>query len=457
MSAPAHHGGQVDRRSSLKLGPIVLSVVAIAILYLFVRQQGPLTPHVSQLVTVGAGLMWFGWLCVKGDHGIFEPFGFLFTYVTLTVVLTATVAVTVGFSQGFLPASLMTPHLVLVQLLFLAGLFVGLAPTIRMAKPEPLRRVPETYYRPELVPWAWVVIAVALGFRVYQLVTRGAASWNLARAAEQNIESQFNVIASIGPLIAMALFIAARRESTKTVIGVRPLMVFIIWTGVSLALGTRDEVVGPLLMLGWAYHHRVKKLPGVIVVAAVAVGFMILSAIGSWRSGGTLQGVGNVVRPIASGTNTTALTVANLPGAEGFLLGETYLSSIPLLLPFGAQSSGDPSSLPAASRFPLEINYAAASGLGYSPIGEAYWNFGLTGTFVVPAIFGLCVVWSFRLADPWVHSPVGLLYITIVARTPIAVRSDFLQAAKGVLLVLVALMLVMTVFGASRERRKQLR
>ncbi|UUZ46268.1 O-antigen polysaccharide polymerase Wzy family protein [Janibacter limosus] len=165
-----------------------------------------------------------------------------------------------------------------------------------------------------------------------------------------------------------------------------------------------------------------------------------------WRVGGSIGTTGaplaELVRPISSGTNTTALTVHQVPASSPYLYGETYFSSLKYALPSGTLSGAETENLPAALRFPSLINYTANSGLGFSPIAEAYWNFGLVGAFLVPVFIGSVMRWCYARSRAFAMTPLHLLYAITLARVPIALRSDFLQQYKGVLIALTLITIV---------------
>ncbi|MFV0462757.1 MAG: O-antigen polysaccharide polymerase Wzy [Nostocoides sp.] len=96
----------------------------------------------------------------------------------------------------------------------------------------------------------------------------------------------------------------------------------------------------------------------------------------------------------------------------------------------------------AAVRFPSVIGYSARSGLGFSPSAEAYWNFGLVGAFLVPALCGLVLVYAYRRSSPWPRSPLELFYPILLARIPLTVRADSLQQVKALAAILLTVTIV---------------
>ncbi|WP_376714845.1 O-antigen polysaccharide polymerase Wzy [Janibacter limosus] len=131
-----------------------------------------------------------------------------------------------------------------------------------------------------------------------------------------------------------------------------------------------------------------------------------------------------------------------VPASSPYLYGETYFSSLKYALPSGTLSGAETENLPAALRFPSLINYTANSGLGFSPIAEAYWNFGLVGAFLVPVFIGSVMRWCYARSRAFAMTPLHLLYAITLARVPIALRSDFLQQYKGVLIALTLITIV---------------
>ena len=384
----------------------------------------------------------------------FAPYGLPFAYTALSITVSTIVGLHVSLGDAFLSPDLITNRVVGVETLFILGLFAGVALTKDMhgSTADENERQPR---RLSLAIGLACIVAAAL-YRLGILATRGTRSWNVNHGSSLSLASQFEVLASLLPLIGVCLLLVGENRRLSTVISRPSLGWLAAWAAASLLIGTRDEIIAPAIVLAWAYHERVKRLSLMRLTAAGVLGFMALASIGVWRRGdGADLGATSIVRPIASGVNTTAHVVSQVPGFADYAHGETYVAALHYILPFSTVSLGDPSSLTATLRLPSLIGYSGASGLGLSPVAEAYWNFGVWGAFLVPLLVGGAFAWSFRHASPWPRSALGLVYPVMVARTPIAVRSDFLQQYKGVLVVIVAVALVTVVERALTKDRER--
>lgn len=353
------------------------------------------------------------------------------------------VAAFIGFPGTFLSQDLLTPRLYLVLVLFFLGLLIGcLAPVRRRVGPDV---AVWTKPRPITLLAGYAALLLVAGMRVAQLVVNGAGSWNLSRGTDFSLASQFEIVASVLPLVGVALLLLGDHRDRCVVLAPGALIILAVWASAALAIGTRDDVIGPLVMLTWAYHCRVRRLRMRVIACLAVAGLLLFALAGVWRVGGSLATTGEplaeLVRPISSGTNTTALTVHRVPASSPYLYGETYFSSLKYALPAGSLR-GQTEDLPAALRFPSLINYTANSGLGFSPIAEAYWNFGLVGAFLVPVLIGSVMRWCYARSRAFAITPIHLLYAVALARVPIALRSDFLQQYKGVLIALALISIV---------------
>jgi hypothetical protein len=283
------------------------------------------------------------------------------------------------------------------------------------------------------------LLAVATALRVQRLLTEGAGSYVMTADGGG---STVSIISGILPLIGVAMLVLANRSNETLQIGGVAVGLLALWSGASLLIGTRDEILGPLILVAWAHHARGARMGWTKLSIFGGVAFVILALVGVWRNEAADRSasIGQILlRPVASATNTTALTVEAVPQWSDYLNGMSYwtsLRSLPLTAGW-RERLGIPET--AALAFPDMIGYSARSGLGYSPSAEAYWNFGLWGTFLIPGAFGLFLVWAYRRAVPWPHSPLSLLYPLVLARIPLTARADSFQQLKGLAYVLVLL------------------
>lgn len=378
-------------------------------------------------------------ICLTSASGsIFSPWGFFFQYTLFTTLAAILVAETAGFAEGFLPADLITTRLLVILALFFTALALGLLTYRRRDgqvddQQRSLRRS-----HAAIILVAYALIGLPALYRVGLLGMYGPGSWSVDKQFATGVLSQIDVAASLLPLVGISILLFEVQERRAWVIPGPGVLLLALWATVSLILGTRDEVLGPVILLLWAYNYRLRRVNVMAFLTIFLVGFAILAWVGLARAGNEIGVTSEMVRPVASGVNTTALTVDAIASGGALLHGRSYVAAIANLIP-GLPLSGLIGLEPAASDFRNLINYTSPSGLGFSPIAEAYWNFGLAGIAVIPVGVGLLVAYSYGRASAFPVRPISLLYPVILCRLPIALRSDFLQQAKGVAIVMLAI------------------
>jgi hypothetical protein len=90
---------------------------------------------------------------------------------------------------------------------------------------------------------------------------------------------------------------------------------------------------------------------------------------------------------------TLADVHANVPDAEPFALGASYLDAIGVTVPRfiwpdRPMAAGE---WYAAHFYPERWETGGA--YGFSPVAEAYWNFGIFGVLLIPFVFGVALRW----------------------------------------------------------------
>lgn len=445
------------------LGPVrLIGILAIlSALVVFAFQAVPaleVDPAIAAPLTayVAATLAMVAFVVVRiGASGAsLAPSGLPFLYVALALLLSTLAGAAGGFGETFLPPTLITPRLILIELVFVFGLWVSLvtlAPERRIDSRVRNRPRAAVGPSPSARHLAVLLLAVWAAFRIYTLMSRGAWSWNQVRGADQGLDNTIEILATLTPAVALMLLLTDHTPR-RFIIGPLAATLFVLASVAGLLLGSRDDVIAPVIILLWAYHYRIQPIRPSVMIGVMVAGFLVMALIGTARSSGTATPDGaRLLRSIASPTNTTALVAREVPGRSPYLEGDTYSDS--LLNATGLRTEVAYSDLSAALRFPRLIGYSGRSGLGFSAPAEAYWNFGLLGALGMPAIFGAIVAVAYRHSRAWPTSPIHLIYPLLLSRIPVGFRSDFLQQSKAVGLIVLAVGVTWAVSRLMQQER----
>lgn len=432
--------GATPRSVAPLLAPLTVILIFFLTLPTFATPAGLVWPLLASSIAVG-GMMAVAVFRALDAESPLSPIGFPFIYCAATLTASLFAAAAGQFDPTFIRTEYITPQVFFAHGLFISGFFAGVAFQNKSREKVIAFRPHSVEFRSYLFlrqAGTAAILFPAL-YRCFYLIQYGPASWNRGRAVDFDLAAQLQVIVSLLPLLGVAMLLLAHTRPHSLIIGRLPAGALVVWATASLLIGTRDEILGPTLILLWAYHYRIRRISGPKLAAIIALGFVVLAFVGEWRSTASKpEGELNLLRPVASSTNSLSRLMAVVPSSQPFLGGETYVASLRYATPFAHPPTGN-HNLSAALRFPGLIGYTAESGLGFSPVAEAYWNFGYVGAFLAPFLFGIILLWAHRRARAWPLSPLGLLYPVLLSRLPLGLRSDFVQQYKGVLLIMVCL------------------
>lgn len=213
-----------------------------------------------------------------------------------------------------------------------------------------------------------------------------------------------------------------RSSLTITVILAALLLIYCL---IFLVGGDRGQVVLLLLGAGLAFAAKVRPVRLWEFLALAALGFVLFSIIGIWRTGigaselsvtgdfGFWQISTNLAQSIVALTQAVSIVER-----DGYHFGTLWLSQILGVVPFGQTiflsytglTVADISSPVLITRFTLGDN--PTTGLGTSFVGDIYLNLGVPGLVVLSAVYGaVCARMSI-----WLRGDYGFLrYLAAIA------------------------------------------
>jgi hypothetical protein len=288
-----------------------------------------------------------------------------------------------------------------------------------------------------------VVVGLALYFLYYQELGGYIEALSKGRAERFEPGAQV-VLVSLPYLPLMLAGLSGMTYAVAKGTGHPKLLLICIfvWSLLLALQGDRRLIVQSLLAVVFVYftlHYR-KFVPRVRLVLVLLLGYVLFSLFGQVRE---------LTKPISAGLLTWSEAfdwaedhysinwimpersefagpyfslldaVENHPQPE---LGRSYLNTLPAFLPKAAYPS-KPMSI--AEEFALQVHSGAdvASGWGFSPLAEAFRNFGVIGVAMIPALLTLFFIYLNRLRN---RSPFGVVIAAVLVGEAINVnRIDF--------------------------------
>nr|BCX01990.1 MAG: hypothetical protein KatS3mg041_2036 [Bacteroidota bacterium] len=206
---------------------------------------------------------------------------------------------------------------------------------------------------------------------------------------------------------AMVLFYGIKqRRRLLLLLGV---VLFGLMAGIVLMTGRRSQLLFSILFGFVLFHYGYRRLPTSLVIAGILLGIIAAQYFALARfflSEGLIYALSQVwpsvkanpylLAPWAS--NEFRMPAASLLelleyGGPGLLLGRSYIAALggpfPLVARLIGQVSFDVNVWRLTTFYPSI--YEAGGGLGFSPVAEAYLNFGVIGVFFHMFLFGYTI------------------------------------------------------------------
>lgn len=466
----SYAGWPGERAAGPKHGPSSKGAVAYACLVLAIPPLafGFLAPQQPLYATAGTSLLILSAVLTSRTSalGVMSPFQ-LFVIGAAPYTLAAPLTVLMGglftHSRLFTVDHVQLSKAVLLHALALLAAWGGYIAGTRLQVAPPRRGMRWPGGASIIVAGALIVFAAgALGVLVMEVGGIGALRavsygerYTLTRGL--GFLAAGTRVAGVGG--AVLLLIALRRGSVKLqVLGLSGMFgVLLFW--VALTERRRPLIDGVVIVLAMYYMHDRRlswKALATLAIAIVTygVGFGLLRA----------ESTGNIASAV--GANTAALNPANgeagapivtlidimsvVPSEEDFQSGRSYLTVPLVFVPLRLWPNRPPGAAEWYVRRFYPSVWEMGGGFAFSPVAEAYLNFGPTG---IPMVF-LCVglllgLAERRLRSPWALSDTAMLMYALTAPLLLVFfRHDAASLMKEVVVFL--LLPVLAARGASR-------
>ncbi|HEX6751243.1 MAG TPA: O-antigen polysaccharide polymerase Wzy [Longimicrobium sp.] len=303
---------------------------------------------------------------------------------------------------------------------------------------------------------AWGLIFMGGGLLLYLVV----AVIGLGTLLQSTYGGRYVLLRGLGPLTSGLSMLTiggvilyaddVRRGRTLLSVGmVVTLALLVLWTGILEMRGSLVQAAMAFLVVRHVSGRRVRTLTFAVIVVALMGGGIVLSLV---RGGGSLARLREVPVAVYNPANnefgsplgTVSEIVEFIPSRVEYRLGSTYLmvaaNMVPLVLWPGRPLA--PSEWYSATFYPSY--FESGGGFAFSPVAEAYLNFGYAGVVLVFLLIGGAVAVverKFELYDalpPWV----GVSYALVVPWLVIFFRLDMTSFVKSYLLLTLMPMLL---------------
>lgn len=478
-----------DRRAFLpkpaNLVWAIIGVLFVGGVFGFIA-SGPGSAASRTIVICASTLILFGVVALQFVDGfrpltkIFYPLAVPLAYLIYALLVPLLYMSVTGKGIGSISPSVVTWRATAVMLLFVGAYVSGvLAYGIVRSRFKPvggvLARSPQYTSTVESVTIVIgrIILGVALAAQIYELVRRGPigistyGSDQLSYSSDTTIAVIGEALVAVGCLLVMHGNAARERRPLKVPDWVLVLAI----AAAGLALGSRNELIAPILLYFWyrfASADGPRKLrPVVVLVVAAAVVALTISAfvvVADLRSGSRSHY--SLVQTVLWQTSSPALLTGNvtrlIPSHVGYYGGSTYLAALKSMLPgpitrdlFGSRTVDGTGAIAYRSL----IHFTDPNqGWGFAIPTEAYENFGFAGVIfvgmLVGAIFQAAASWTARRDDGGITLP-QYIYPLLMSYLPYGLRSDALSQLKSTLYPIVIIWVSLLIARALAKRRER--
>lgn len=380
---------------------------------------------------------------------LFHPLVAPFAYLAIAVLLPPAYMIAAQRTVAGIRPNSVSFTLALVLTLTVVVWAAGVLAGLRITRRGTTGNVEEVRWDRILLLGRMGLLA-AIGLRLYSTgsdwgLPYGTGSVNFGEAGA--VQNATDLISFAAPVLVVLGHLRLR----GAVAGRFDLVVFAAFVVVTLASGSRGELLVPVIFAMWAHQRWVRPLPIRGVAVAAVVTAVVFQGVQGVRAGDS-----PVASPRAATERTltalgvpmqvTALTTGNVPTKAGYRHGATYLEAVKRQIPgvLAVRIWGPPRDTGSfVLRRIIRFNNPNA-GLGYALPAESYLNFGIPGAAVIAALVGALFAFAYRKQDvPAPTRAIHVLYGLLVATLPISLRADALLQIKSVLYPMLALVLAL--------------
>lgn len=397
----------------------------------------------------------------SGD--LFAPGVFLFGYVT-TVMLSPWVYLVVTRKPiQIISVDTINDPVVVAMLLSVSGWGFGTM-VVRARSVDPvvagrhqIAVLSPTVFDDELAGrlrvWGWGTLLVTGALRVFLVAESTGRAYGEGQFT-YTLGAALTPVSDVTLILAVVFFCAAALADRGPIIPTAPATMLGVVALLSMfGLGTRGELIAPGVVILWC-AWRLGRIDLRHVAGVGAATVVMFFAVARLRAATAESLIERTMADISSPYLVTDWLTRYVPDPTGYLMGETYAATIPMLLPGPIArmlSGGDIGT--GAYRFREVVGFHDPNqGFGFAMPAEAYLNFGMPGVFVIMALAAALIAFAHRRWVGWEMAEMGVLYALAIGAMPFGLRADALAQMKAIVfpMAIVGLIIVMERRAATR-------
>lgn len=398
------------------------------------------------LMILAIAVIWVGYVATQKD--VLNPLGVPLGYVWMVVSLPWLFVMQTDEPLWRIDKQSLDGPATAVMALLLGGWMLGSLLVVALSGPkEPPQETRDlTRYRRQVRTFARLLLLILLAGKVAQVGLQ-TGPYGAGQTSYGAFAAVTTILEGLLP-VAVLLCIIAREPEKRWVLAKFEVLVILIIAAIGVvALGSRSEFLAPVVVLVWGQSQRTRIGMGKVLVA-MAVLVPLLASVAFLRTGEEFSRRDLVERSlvdISSPYVISAELVSKVPAGSPYLGGDTYVSAARFALPgFISRRLGGDEIDTASFRYrELARITNANQGIGFAFPAESYWNWGLSGVFIVSVVVSALVArfyWIGRSGD--FLRVRTFVYPILVSAIPYGVRSDSLGQFKMTVYPIVILWVV---------------
>ncbi len=395
----------------------------------------------SRLAVVAVGAIATYLILIRGlvvRRDWFHPLVFPVVYFAISLFVPLLYLVILNQPLSSLRPTAVTTTLVAVFSASLGGLILGAVGGLRV---KVLRETPREraldYHR---LRWtARLSLLAALPPRGYSVITKIGQPYGQGQFDFGITKTLDNVAVALF-LVGVILSVLANVRLSGRLAGRWELLLAGAFVVITLASGSRGELIAPALFVVWAQHRWVRPIRLRHAVALLAAVVLLFQGVAGVRKDqpfwdGAAAAAERTLIAVGVPLQVTSAVIRAVPDSYAFRQGSTYVAAVKRQLPSPVANRlfGNPDD--TGSFVVREVTGFSDpnQGQGFALPAEGYLNFGLPGALLsallVGALLGVAYRQQASIASRWQH----LLYPVVLTALPYGLRADALAQIKQVL------------------------
>ena len=399
----------------------------------------------------------------SGAQALFHPLGLPLAYLGLVLLSPLAYISLTNSALGLVTPEMITPRLAAIFFLTFAGVAVGAKAGLIISSPGGVAAARVKYGL--MRQMGRLGMLMLLMIRLYTYLSQRGTPYGQAQF-DVTFSSTLTTFQNTFALIVVIVLAVGNTQTIGSVLSRIDMVGLGAFIAMTLLTGQRSPLIAPAIFLAWAQHTWVRPVRPKRAVLVLLVGVLIFQSVGEVRGGqqghsalpsSLSEGVERTIRPLASPALVTAKVLEVVP-PHPYYDGSTYVAAIERQLPGPISRAlfGYPGDTGSFVLRDLTGDTNQNQGYSFSFPTEAYLNFGILGTFLVPTAVGAVLAVAYRRTSLRPSRARHLLYPIILSSLPLSIRSDALTQLKLVLYPMATMALLFLAFRVGKSESTEL-